>query len=505
MKPSNELFELIRSLTQNEKRYFKVSSAQLLSKDSNYLRLFDAIEAQSEYDEIAIKSQFKNEPFIKQLHVAKNYLYNNLLKSLTAYHASTSMIAPPVEMIKCLEILYEKGFYKQCEKLMQAVIKYCKKHDLSIQLLAFFEWDLKLKLRQNRFRDIEKLMNEQKSVLNEIQDTIKYKEITTNIIEILWNAGPIVNSGQILQIEKILAHEVFAKNDAQLSVESKYYKYSALSLYAKAKNDDKLIANYSKILLTVIDNRSENPFRVIAIFTNLCAVLINQKDFKEAANYIKKLRNFSEELDRSKWESASRSGILASYNIELALHISTADFDQMPVVVSKLEHLTKAGFMLSQNTRWWDLKFNVAYSMFLCGCFDISLKWALDILSEPKGNVVEGIYIHTQVLFLLIHYELGNYAFLKNVIKNTLSQLDKKNMESSPARILVFLLIELVKTSSKEKRHEILTQFYADLNNKAESNVTDSEFIDIQAWFESRIQETDIRTVIIRRKNILLN
>jgi len=50
MKPSNELFDLIKSLSKSEKRFFKLQSS-LQSGDKNYVRLFDCIDRMEEYDE----------------------------------------------------------------------------------------------------------------------------------------------------------------------------------------------------------------------------------------------------------------------------------------------------------------------------------------------------------------------------------------------------------------------------------------------------------------------
>jgi len=43
MKPSTELFDLIKSLSKSEKRFFKLSSS-LQTGDKNYLKIFDAID-----------------------------------------------------------------------------------------------------------------------------------------------------------------------------------------------------------------------------------------------------------------------------------------------------------------------------------------------------------------------------------------------------------------------------------------------------------------------------
>ncbi len=64
MKPSAELFELVKSLTKSEKRFFKLSSS-LQSGEKNYLKIFDAIDKQKEYDEEGIKKQFGKQTFIK--------------------------------------------------------------------------------------------------------------------------------------------------------------------------------------------------------------------------------------------------------------------------------------------------------------------------------------------------------------------------------------------------------------------------------------------------------
>ena len=72
MANTNRLFELIHSLSKNEKRYFKLFAGFQMG-EKKYLLLFDAIAEQKEYDEQKIITKFKGERFLKQLPVAKNY------------------------------------------------------------------------------------------------------------------------------------------------------------------------------------------------------------------------------------------------------------------------------------------------------------------------------------------------------------------------------------------------------------------------------------------------
>src|ERR1051326_5972973 len=86
MTGSNELFELIKSLSKTEKRYFNLFVSRHSANDNNCLKLFKFIEKQKDYDEKALRQFFKDEKFIRQLPVTKIYLYGQILKSLTLFH-----------------------------------------------------------------------------------------------------------------------------------------------------------------------------------------------------------------------------------------------------------------------------------------------------------------------------------------------------------------------------------------------------------------------------------
>ncbi len=122
MKPSPELFNLIKSLTKSEKRYFKLSSS-LQSGEKNYMKLFDAIEGQEEYEEEDLKVLFKGETFINHLPSEKNHLYSLILKSLRGFYADKSAAAILQEQLRNIELLYNKALYKECAKTIKKAKK----------------------------------------------------------------------------------------------------------------------------------------------------------------------------------------------------------------------------------------------------------------------------------------------------------------------------------------------------------------------------------------------
>ena len=116
MKPSTELFNLIKSLSKSEKRFFKLSSS-LQSGEKNYLKIFDYIEKQKDYDEEKLKDYFKKDTFIKHLPSEKNHLYKLILKSLRSYYSEQDINSIIKQEIKNVEILHKKALYKECKKI----------------------------------------------------------------------------------------------------------------------------------------------------------------------------------------------------------------------------------------------------------------------------------------------------------------------------------------------------------------------------------------------------
>src|SRR6478672_4695196 len=116
-KVSDQLFKLIKSLSASEKRSFKLFGAKSGGGgETNYIKIFDAIDAQEEYDEEAILKKYKNNNF----SIVKNRLYENILKSLDLHHANSSIDAQLMRELHCAEILFKKTLYDQCSRLLSS-------------------------------------------------------------------------------------------------------------------------------------------------------------------------------------------------------------------------------------------------------------------------------------------------------------------------------------------------------------------------------------------------
>ncbi len=111
MKPSNQLFDLIKSLTPDEEKKFMFTSS-LQQGDKNYIKLFNYIKSQDIYDEDDVKNHFKNEVFVQHFASEKNQLLHHILRSLRLQRQESIMSAKIDEEIKNIQILFNKSLYK---------------------------------------------------------------------------------------------------------------------------------------------------------------------------------------------------------------------------------------------------------------------------------------------------------------------------------------------------------------------------------------------------------
>lgn len=130
---SSALYELIRTMSPNEKGYFKKCLS--LHKSKVIIEeLFDFIEALEKYDETIVKEHFKDDNIVKQLSRYKNLLYNSIMSSLRGYHYKESQHLR--ELTSEVQLLFDRGLFAQCHRRIKLAKKKAYKHGCYLELLG---------------------------------------------------------------------------------------------------------------------------------------------------------------------------------------------------------------------------------------------------------------------------------------------------------------------------------------------------------------------------------
>ncbi|MEK6616585.1 MAG: hypothetical protein AABZ32_10825, partial [Bacteroidota bacterium] len=397
-KPSDSLFQLIKSLNGQEKRYFKIfASRHTIGDKNNYLKLFDAMEKQVEYDEAEIKEKFKKEKFIRYFFVVKSYLYEMILKSQDAYHSGDTIASQLNRMVHYIEILYDKALYEQCTKMIEKAETLALKHESFLTLLEIIIWKFRITRTatfQKTFEnELDIFYQEKQNIIIKISNYYHYQWLNTKLFSRAMKKGWFPRSAEEVQQEydPIISDSIFEGQEKALSLQAKILFHNTVSAYSHLKGDNEMSYLHSKKADAIFN---ENIFLTdsiqedyISCLSNLIFTSMFLGKYKEAFLYInilKKINPRSKGLQAKIITSAFLPEII-SYNIN-------GNIDAGLKLIPDIENKLQSYETLIAPTDTLYLKFNFACIYFRAEDFKKSAHWLFVILNDRSISLLPDLH-----------------------------------------------------------------------------------------------------------------
>lgn len=508
MKPSPELFKLIKSLSKSEKRFFKLTSS-LQSGEKNYLKIFDFIEKQEDYDEDALKDAFKKETFVKHLPSEKNHLYKLILKSLRSYHGEQSISSMLKQEIKNVEILYNKALYKECEKFVERAKEIAKKYEKFYYWFELINWEKKLldsAFESGEFtRDLDDLVKEEELVIAKLRNLAEYTIIYSKINLIFRSGGFTRNENERKIVEEIADYHLIKGKNTAISTKAASICYYIKGLCAATNRNYEESFQHFNRTREILDNnpciKQDASQRYVMTLFHLLRCFIDSSDYDHARALIDDIRALEGKKGFNSTDISVR--IFANtYNQELVLLHAMGDFRKSVEIIPVIEQ--KQGEFEEKVSKEMDLllTYNKAYSYFGIGDYKKALQYLNDVLNDNEQKLRQDVYNFARLFNLVIHFEMGNYDYLEYVIKSTNRYLSKHERDYLVENACIKHIRKLAKTNIQVHRMEIfdnlrkeVNEFLEDPNEKAVL-----EFFNIRAWIESKINKIPFDEAVRRIK-----
>lgn len=436
MKPSEELHQLIHSLSMSEKRYFKIhSSRHTIGDSNNYTRLFDAIEAQTEYDEGVIKRAFEGETFIKHLPSEKHYLYNHILESLNSFNKEKTFLGRYASILTSIEILYNRGLFSHCRKL----IKKARTEAYSLEkfsiLLILIHWESILCINAEEDKDLYKNIQEELRLI----DALK---IQTILMQMAFDIQIQIDKGnaneKYINSRKKELNSVFPPRPEINSFWSKYYYYSALALiYTIESNNTERYRCYREIK-SIMDKAPQFIKDLPAIYhlnyNNLVNIMLFLQKYNETEALLKEQRAFLPTYGIKNPTFHTRV-FINTYESEFYLYYKTKQHEKAALVAKEMEpELRKIDITFGPIL--FDLFYFMAITELMVKNYKGATKWLNKILNaEREINFRKELQINARLLYLVVLNETDDVLF-ENRLQATRRFMAQENSFKKQARIL---------------------------------------------------------------------
>ena len=499
MKPSVELFKLVKSLSKSEKRFFKLSSS-LQSGEKNYLKIFDFIEGQSEYDEEALKDEFKNEVFIKHLPSEKNHLYKLILKSLRSYYSEQSVSSILKQELKNIEILYSKALYKECEKFVSRAKKIARENEKFYYWFELLAWEKRLMeeaFEEGVFtNDLDALMREEEEVIAKLRNLAEYHIIYSKINYIFRSGGFTRNEAEQRVVEEIADYHLIKGKNTALSTRASSICYYIKGLCAATnRNYDDSFQFFNRTREILDRNpliKADLAQRYVLTLSHLLRCYIDDRDFEKARKLIDDMRALNGKKGFNSIDIEVRI-FTNSYNMELVMLQRQGKFEDSVSLISEIEEKEQAYADKINKEQQVLFTYHKAISYFGIGDYKKALSFVNEVLNDNEQNLRQDIYSFARIFNLVLHYELENYDFLEYVVKSTNRYLSKQGRDFEAENRIIKYIRKLAKVNSAVDKQEIFMALKQELDEVLDDHHEKVllEYFDIQAWINSKINRSD--------------
>lgn len=508
MKPSTELFDLIKSLTKSEKRFFKLHSA-LQSGDKNYLRVFDAIDKQKEYDEEALKKQFAKETFIKHLPSEKNHLYKLILKALRAFHAESSVSGILKQEIKNIEILYQKALYVECNKLLHRAKRIARENERFYYWFELLSWEkmlLEEAYESGEFtKDLDALIEEERQVVEKLRNLGAYHILYSKINYVFRSGGYVRTEEEHAMVEEISEHPLIKGKNTALSTRASTICYYTQGFCYWAKRDWKTsLEKFLKVKQILDDHpevKADLPKRFIRTLHYIINGQVELRDMNSARANIKLMRDLLGEPGFV-GRNIETQIFVASYLSELRLLDRSGEHEKALALVDEvLEGMDRIGPGLQKEYEL-EFFFALACAYFGAGEMNKSLFWLNKVLNDNEPTLRQDIFTYARLFNLVVHYELANYDLLEYIVRSTQRFLSKHHRAYQVESTLVDHIKRLARATTPEAKDELFKQLRKELTEhfKDANESLVLKYFDVLSWVDGHIEGKPFSEMVRRSK-----
>jgi len=507
MTPSNDLFDLIKSLNSSEKKFLTTQLSSASGSENIYLELYNVIDRQKEYDEQKIKKQFSKTLDARSFPVIKGRLFHLILDTLRAYCADDLPDFTVRQMIEKAIILNEKKLTDAAWKLIRKAKHEALSNELFPEVLRALEKERKI----IQFQDIEvyeKLiqdnLTEEKIIVEKHNNLTEYAQLDSKMFAIYKRNLIVRNKEEVAFFKKLLQHPLLQNESSALSFLAKYYFYQLKSSCCYCLGDMEKSYEYAQKLIAMYETEQMLSHRVgmymhsLQQMTNMQGSLGKLADLMQT---IRKIRDIAKTFPQFTKSIPPHFPFKFSVVAETDLYSRIADYETGVAQIPRIEsELKKFGYALPKNERYV-VYYNITLLFFRAGDYHKALYWINKILNENKEEYVFDLICGARILFLIIHIELGNDDLLQYAAQSTQRYLTTRKRKYKVESIFFDLLKIILNTDRKKELIGIYPQMLAQFKQlKADPYEAGAfEYFDFISWVESRVENRPFAQVVMKK------
>ncbi len=508
MSVRNEpLLELIQSMSKAEKRNFRLYTTRMEdNRDAKFMTLFDILDRQGTYDEQAIMDRCGVAK--QQIPNLKAHLYKQILSSIRMLNVRHSEVMQLREALDFAEILYDKGLYRQCERMADRAREQARRIEQHSASFDITELDTKLG-RQSVTHDMTASSDAGRNTIQEICSQIEtigeLQSTSTRIYSLYQQLRYARTQKDIRLIKRYFGPRLaeYGRRQGGMSFHERFYYYQASAWYYYIQHDFARSYRYSRKWVELFHE-----------YPRMKRVLYD--DYLKGWGYImdglylmRKYRYFVQYLDRFDRELPEIAAICTNARIiggrifyvhKMHKCFIEGEFGRGITIIGEAEDfMNKYSSYLDIHYKMM-MYYNIALIWFGDGNYIKCMEYLARITSTKDHQIRRDLQCFARILNLIASYEAGMDYNLDSQIRSVYTFLVKMNdMGVVQQEMLSFLKrLNTIYAGNLKDELRILYERLRPYENRPFER-RPFYYLDILSWLESKITGQTVGE-IIRRK-----
>ena len=472
--PSARLFDLIHSMSQTEKRYFKINSVKKEGGESHqFLEMFDAISKMSVYDEEELKKQLEETGSSKHLAFRKSHLYDLILSTLRRYHKTKSPEFEVLNLLQDVKITFDRGLFEQAERLIIKLKKKCVDYNFHQHLVSVAYWEKRITgalvgktvKRSTNYNTeqmvLQKLVAEQYSLLTYLRKENELWNLRAELIDMYrFEGGENERSIEDCKksLDKVLELEPNNKHHFKLQIQTNVIK-TLISYFEGDLNEG--ICSQKQ----VVDQLEENPKVIESDLDIYAAELNNLATFSFLINELETVLGCVKKLEKIMNKPEVKSNVFFSSRVFSFYQLNVLRYyNSQGDYKSSVDSFQKKRFEQSTRSmnryKQFQIEYNVVLAYFFGGQLKEALKMINLIVNSPTKVRLKNLSF-IRCLAYTIHYVSGNHSLLESIHASKDKTFLKDLRKNKSERILLTGLTNMILNPDKIKqiRADLLEEY----------------------------------------------
>jgi hypothetical protein len=457
MRKQDQLNELIKSLSKQEKRYFKLF-ASLQAGDKKFIRLFDELAKSGTYEPRIVANKLKIAE--RNLVDVKGYLQKNILSSLRLYEEDSDPVSVLHSQWQTVRLLQKRNQLQLAYSINEKTIEKARSYENFNVLNLCLQQKYNLLLHLDRTSETAPTIEELNGVFKQMGEVWHLMVLTQKY------AAVIVGMPNADAIKKIMADPVIKMAPGKLSSQSARLLWHSIHqhYYSFSKPDIKKSTKHIDARIAIFDTNPGLiytwPVPYLDNFHYLSMNYVQSGKYAEAQKCAERL-----EKETAVSRNDIPANLCAVYNVWARLTMQnifciTERFNDALILSERLyetKGLQVHTFIIASH--------HYALALFYTGQYEKS-KQVCDKLIALNTDALKEIQLSTRILLVMINDAIGNYNLLQYLINSAGSWAKRHHVVASGTASVMQQMKNFQKVAGSGKQ----SAFFNDLKNELELN-----------------------------------